>query len=289
MVNDFHPALLLGGFLQGDDLPIVHVHGSDQWRAMERPFQQPVGSWVNPVYERLLRRLRHAGVARIVHRPLAGFRADWTASEHVELPPLVPHADGRVGVAQAIGQRLTEPEAGAGDRPQVAAYLNPHFRDPDVPRAIEGATERLEAKLEGVAERFTDRTGWRRREPGFTGRAAEADLLVSAPATEMIGLSRTYGLPLLMVLSNRPEQRRNARQYLSASEEPPRLSTCAASLLDADNSAAERSRVDGVQATWSRAVATIVERLKSRPVRSYPAQRQIIDGSGPVAGGRRSN
>lgn len=288
VVNDFHPALLIGGCLRGGDLPLVHVHGDYQWRAMGRPFERPVGAWLNPVYERLLRRIRHDGVAQIVERPLAGFEADWQASDRIDLPPLVPGLDE----GPAVPASDDRPEG-----PRLAAYLNPRFRDPAVAGAVERAADRLDADLVGAAEQFTDRPDWQHWRPGFVGRAARADLLVAPPAIDAIGLSRTYGIPLLMVLPDQPEQQRNAHRYLAAADGPPRtavelegdadepdlaerLSASAASLMAADNPAADRNRVDRVQHAWSRTIATIVERLRSRPHRARRPHRQLTDGSG---------
>lgn len=271
VVNDFHPALLIGGFLGSADMPIVHLHGSNLWRAIARPFRRPVGSLVNPLYERLLRRLRHAGRARVVHKPLADFEATWSDDDQVELPPLVPAAGGS-------GRHDAAADSSGGAT--IATYLNPHFRDPTIARSIERLAERVDADLYAVGEGFADRDGWQGCDPDFAARAATADLLISAPGMGTVGMSRTYGTPCLMMLTDQPEQRRNARRMLAASDVPPcdavevesprlykAMVNMAEPLLAADSPPA-RNRVDEVHGAWTDAFDQLVRRLESGDVRS---------------------
>ena len=267
VVNDFHPAVVVGDFFQAGEVPVVHVHGDFRWRAMGRPFASRVGSLVNPVYERLLRRLRHSGTARVVHRPLAAFDDNWTASDQVELPPLVP---GPEAADEAV-----RGSSGA-DRPTVAVYLNPHFRDPDVARSVEKMIGALEADVHAVSDVFAHRAGWKPSSVEWIGRVEEADLLVGAPEMAAIGFSRAYRTPLLMMLTDQPAQRRNAKAYRNASGVPPSgvvevdtpdfsepLVDRAEALLEDGRADDGPTYVDQLQAAWADAFATLVRRIES--------------------------
>ncbi len=213
--NDFHLMLLCAPWTHADLSPkLVHVHGEHLWGAISRPFAGTPWAWVDRALTAPLEALRARSHARIIHDPRAPLdRA--SRHEHTwRLPPLIArHTRSHEEVRQALGVRR-------GDA-LVTCYLNPYVRDPEVARAVEEACHGLGATLYGVSESFSDRPRWRAQDPAFVDKVAASNALISAPGMGAVGLTRTLGRPFLMLLSDQPEQRANARDLLSLPSRPP--------------------------------------------------------------------
>lgn len=199
-VNDFHPLMLCDRAL-GGDTPVVHVHGVNLWRSISRPFEETSLRRLDQAVTPLLRRLRDRGDAVITHDP----SVDCLVRERAQfrLPPIVP--------SPRRTRRDVRAELGVGtDAPLVCAYLNPYFREPRLAEQIERACAAVGATLYGVGEGMSHRDGWRSFDPNWVDKVAAADCLIAAPGMGSIGLHRTLGVPLLMLLTDQPEQRANA-------------------------------------------------------------------------------
>ncbi len=201
-VNDFHPLMLWDRPL-GGSTPVVHVHGENLWGSIARPFRQTRLAPLDRLFQPAVTRLRAHGDAVIVHRPHAAHRVVRRA-QTFELPPIVaapstPALAVREALGVAPGQKL------------AVAYLNPHFKDSALALAIESACDRAGHALYAVGEGFAGRPRWRAFDPHWVDKVAAADVLISPPGMGSVGLHRTLGTPFLMLLTDQPEQRANAR------------------------------------------------------------------------------
>jgi hypothetical protein len=189
IVNDFHPALLVGDV----GAPVVHVHGTHLWRAIARHFE---GSALDRPFEAALHALRARSLG-IVEHTLEERRDD---GDHRFVPPIVSvpmrsRDEVRAALGVRPGQRL------------CAIYLNPHFRDPALATARERSLEGF--VTHAVGEGYRARRGWRAYDPAFVDVAAAADLLVSAPGMGALAMAHVLDRPLVALVSDQPEQRAN--------------------------------------------------------------------------------
>ncbi|MGC5702612.1 hypothetical protein J4P02_20625 [Pseudomonas sp. NFXW11] len=199
IINDsFHPALLYMGMLPGWRRKVVHVYGASLKVALLSNFQ---GMWP-PQFGRLF--------AWIVQRQVDAARA---RIEH----------DFAYGVDDAQAPalyRLPTPVALAADTPQqpaveAAVYLNPHFRQPALADALSAGLAQAGLAAHRVGEGYAGRDGWLAVDPLWADRAAAAQLLVSAPGMAALSIARVYRRPIILVLSDQPEQTSNAARAAS--------------------------------------------------------------------------
>lgn len=180
LVNDLHPLPLVR-----PDRPVIHLAGRTLWaevRAQAGAFP------LDALRARGHGRIEHA--ADIDDAGLSGPNA-W------RLPSLLPALPGPA--TEATG-------------PRVAVYLNPHFREPALAAAVEGAFRGgrwAGATLHAVGEGYAGRPGWRAVDPDFVAAAATADVLVSAPGMGAVSIARRFGVPMVALVTDQPEQRRN--------------------------------------------------------------------------------
>lgn len=213
VVNDFHPLLLLAGSRDGAlPCPVVHVYGEHLWGAIEGHLHDRAPAFVDRAYTTLVRRLRDQAYARVEHSlaaPLAGARDPQRRS--YRLPPIVAAPRRSAAAARAaLGLRRGERLA--------AVYLNPHFADPALAASLEAALRAEGYAFHAVGEGLAGRPGWRPYDPAFADIAAAADLLVSAPGMGAAGMARSFGVPLLALLTDQPEQRANARALAACAD-----------------------------------------------------------------------
>ncbi len=268
VVNDFHPLLLLAGAGAALPCPVVHVYGENLWRAIEGNFAGRGPALWGKGYGALVRALRDRAYARVEHTPavlLAGERDP--AHRAYRLPPLI--------VAPRLGPAAVRAALGVGPRARLAAvYLNPHFTDPAIAAAVEGALAAEGFHVHAVGEGFAGRPGWRPHDPSFVDVTAAADLLISAPGMGAIGQACLLGVPFLALVTDQPEQRANLR-FLAAGGSgasaavtldgegslPARLREAAAGLVAAAPPALERpspvATVAAVHDRWARVLTDL--------------------------------
>jgi Glycosyltransferase family 28 C-terminal domain len=179
--DSFHPALLFAP----PSLRVVQVYGENILGATRQEFATlgPLAGIGVRAFERALAR----SFARVEHS--LGPTPSHAATIH--LPPIIPSPRPFGGPARPV------------------AYLNPHFTDTRIARAIEGA---LGPDFHGVAEGFAERTGWRAYDPQLADRAARAPLFISGAGMGAVGMARAFGVPTILLLSDQAEQRANAAQ-----------------------------------------------------------------------------
>ena len=217
VVNDFHPLLLVSGSRPAGGghafpCPVVHVYGENIWRAIEGHFEGRGPALAHKGFGALVRALRDRAHARIEHTlaaPLSGER-DPLRRTHRLLPIVAPP---RRSAAEVRAARGLLPGARL-----AAVYLNPHFADPAVAEAIEESLLAEGYAMHAVGEGYAHRPAWRAYDPDFGSVAAAADLLVSAPGMGAVGMARLFGVPLLALLTDQPEQRQNTQNFASCPE-----------------------------------------------------------------------
>jgi hypothetical protein len=205
VVNDsFHPALLASPLVAagGRLPPQVHVYGTHLRAALVDNFSGRAPRPIARAFAARAASLADAAFARLEHSLLAPAAGEETAPRTFVLPPVVaPPAQDPGPVRRALGVRPRELLA--------AVYLNPHFTDPAVAEAIEGALAAHGMRLYGVAEGYAGRPGWRPYDSSLADKIAAADLFLSAPGLAALAQARAAGTPLLALTTDQPEQLAN--------------------------------------------------------------------------------
>lgn len=192
IVNDsFHPALLAAS-LVGTPLAdrVVHVHGENTRRAVEDSAGR------GPMRAMIRRALANAHRIEISLGVRSG---EEQASRILRLPPLLPAPRDRDSVRDELG-------VPPGKRLAVV-YLNPYFKDTALAEAIEAAL--ADFHVHAVAEGYAGRPGWRARDAALGDAVGAADVFVSAAGMGAIALARASGVPMIAVVTDQPEQRKN--------------------------------------------------------------------------------
>lgn len=194
LINDsFHPALLYMGMLPGWRRKVVHVYGASLKVALLNNFD---GLWPRQfgrLFAWIVGRQIDAARARIEH-DFAYEVDDAQAPALYRLPTpvaLVPEAPA----AQAVG---------------AAVYLNPHFSEPSLADALSAGLVEAGLDTHRVGEGYAGRNGWLGVDPQWARRAAQARVMVSAPGMAALSIARVYQRPIILVLSDQPEQTSNA-------------------------------------------------------------------------------
>lgn len=216
VVNDFHPLPLVAPRSLG--APVVHVYGTHLWGAIAHHFEGRVPAALDRLGAAFADTLRRRALGCIEHSLLPG-------SANVLPPVVAAPTRTRAQVRAALG---------VGGRERLAAvYLNPHFRDPRLAEALEGALARRGFRVHAVGEGLAGRPGWRPYDATFNDVAAAADVLVSAPGMGALSAWAHFGTPLLALRTDQPEQAANLRDVLAV-----RAAPCA--IVDAADAGPER-------------------------------------------------
>ncbi len=196
--DSLHPALLVAPLVSR--MRVVHVFGDNIWSAAHENFTGRAPAWFDRLYKRALRRMRDASFACIMHTIDPVAHADERA---IVLPPILPSPSRTPAEVRAA--------MGLGPRDRLAAvYLNPHFHDPAVAAALEGALARRGFRVHAVGEGYAERPGWRAADPDLASVVRAADVLVSGAGMGALAQARVFGTPLVALLGDQPEQLRNA-------------------------------------------------------------------------------
>lgn len=194
VINDsFHPALLYMGMLPGWRRQVVHVYGASLKVALLNNF---AGMW-----PRQFGRLFGWIVGRQIDTARARIEHDFAYEVDDTQAPALYRLPTPVALAQALPE-----QAAVG----AAVYLNPHFREPELADALSRGLEDAGLDAHRVGEGYAGRSGWLQVDPLWASRAARAQLLVSAPGMAALSIARVYQRPIILVVSDQPEQTRNA-------------------------------------------------------------------------------
>lgn len=196
VINDsFHPALLYMGMLPGWRRKVVHVYGASLKVALINNFE---GMWP-PQFGRLF--------GWIVDKQINAARA---CIEHDFAYSLDEPGAGAL-------YRLPTPVALAcplADSPRNLAtvYLNPHFSEPALADALSAGLTEAGLCAHLVGEGYAGRTGWLAIDSDWASRSAQAQLMVSAPGMAALSIALVYQRPIILVVSDQPEQTSNAQR-----------------------------------------------------------------------------
>ena len=194
LVNDsFHPALLVMGCLPGWRRKIVHVYGVSLRRALLDNFQGRLPNW--------LARGFAAAIGFELRRARACLQHDFAYAEPQQTVPRGFNLPTPIALAQ--------PPAPA-QGPRAAVYLNPHFCDPDLAVGLEQGLAAVGLPALLVGEGYAGRAGWVARDPQWIDAAAHSALIVSAPGMAALSVAQVYRRPILLLVTDQPEQRSNA-------------------------------------------------------------------------------
>ncbi len=194
VINDsFHPALLILGTLPGWRRKVVHVFGRSLRDALEANFEGRSHAWIA------------RGFARIIAWEIGSARAALTHDFAFEA----------VRNEGARAHFLPTPVALAArslDAPcDAAVYLNPHFRDPAIAQAIEAGVQAAQLSAHRVGEGYAERAGWLAQDARWIDQAAHSRVIVSAPGMAALSIALVYQVPIVLVVTDQPEQQHNAR------------------------------------------------------------------------------
>jgi hypothetical protein len=270
VVNDsFHPALLLAPWLAPrSGMRIVHVYGEHLRDAVVAHFKGRAPRAFAEFFGRSIERLLGHGFAQVAHTFDPGAADPLT----IALPPILPlprRAPAAVRADLSLGE---------GERLAVV-YLNDHFRDPAVARAIEEGLAGF--RLRAVGEGYAARPRWIARDPRLVDAIAAADLFVSCPGMGALAQARLFEVPFAALVTDQPEQQKNLRFLPSRAVVIPlgELRGLARRLRDAAQALASPAtarpdpagRVHAVHARWTHAFLDLLAAAR-RPGEAPPPE-----------------
>jgi UDP:flavonoid glycosyltransferase YjiC (YdhE family) len=195
IINDsFHPALLFMGCMPGWRRKVVHVYGASLRRALQTNFSGRLPVILSRLFDRIVGWQIDASLARIEHDFSYASTRDGTT---FRLPtPVV--------VAGQFGAPVPRAQACA------AVYLNPHFRDPRLAEGLETGLHLAGIDATLVGEGYAERARWVAQDADWVGQAAASNLIISAPGMAALSVALVYSRPIVLVLTEQPEQKINA-------------------------------------------------------------------------------
>lgn len=195
IVNDsFHPALLTLGCLPGWRHRIVHVYGSSLRAAVENNFGGRAPGWISALFAAAFRFQVARARARLEHHfAYRGMSHSGERCYRLPTPVALAHL---------------QPDQDAQAR--AAVYLNPHFCDTALAAALEQGLGDAGLAMVAVGEGYAGRPGWRARDPRWIDQAAASAVIVSAPGMAALSVAVVYRRPIVLLVTDQPEQRSNA-------------------------------------------------------------------------------
>ncbi|OZI38584.1 hypothetical protein CAL29_03380 [Bordetella genomosp. 10] len=208
VVNDsFHPALLTLGWLPGGRRKVVHVYGASLRAALEGNFQGRLAGWLAGLFGRVVAWQIASARARIEHDFAYGDAETTGAGDTYRLPTPVAVA---AAPGPAISGEPGDDVSGLRQPGRAAVYLNPHFRGPDLAGALTAGLAAAGMAAHCVGEGYEGLPGWTGRDERWVDRAAHSDVIVSAPGMATLSIASVYRKPIVLVLTDQPEQAANA-------------------------------------------------------------------------------
>lgn len=193
VINDsFHPALLNLSLLPPWRKKIVHVFGSSLRRALEHNFTGRSSPWFARLFQFTIQRMINGGRGWIEH--------DFSRQKPEQLS-----ANG-IGLPTPIA--IPQPERRSFV--DVAVYLNPHFANPDIAEGLELALKACQLSGHLVGEGYQQRQGWLAQDTDWISQAANSRVILTAPGMAGLSAALLLGKPLLLIVTQQPEQQQNA-------------------------------------------------------------------------------
>ena len=195
IINDsFHPALLFMGCMPAWRRKVVHVYGASLRQAVQNNFSGRLPAILSRLFHRIVGWQINASLARIEHD--FSYQATCDGATFRLPTPVVVAAlfDAAVPRAQA----------------RAAVYLNPHFRDPCLADGVETGLGLAGLQATLVGEGYAGRARGEAQDADWVRQAATSNLIVSAPGMAALSVALVYGRPIVLVLTEQPEQKINA-------------------------------------------------------------------------------
>lgn len=195
IINDsFHPALLILGTLPGWRRKVVHVFGRSLRDALQANFEGRLHGWIARGFGRIIAWQIDSARAALTHDfTFDAVRSDGPRAYFLPTPV-------------ALATRTLAAPCDA------AVYLNPHFRDPAIAQALEAGLQAARLSAHCVGEGYVGRMGWLAQDARWIDQAAHSRVIVSAPGMAALSIARVYQVPIVLVVTDQPEQQHNARQ-----------------------------------------------------------------------------
>jgi hypothetical protein len=92
----------------------------------------------------------------------------------------------------------------------ATVYLNPHFEDPALADGLEQGLTDASVPAHLVGEGYARRAHWYARDEHWIEAAAHSAFIVSAPGMAALSIAAVYRKPILLLLTDQPEQAINA-------------------------------------------------------------------------------
>ena len=198
LVNDsFHPAALVMGMLPFWHRKVVHVYGGSLREAVLSNFDGVKPGYLGRIFRQIVGWQIDAARARFEH----DFAYD--------LANIADGHDCRLPTPVAIAGRL--PDAAPTG---AAIYLNPHFRDTLLADSLCAGIADAGLAAHLVGEGYASSRGWLAVDPVWATHAAHADVIVSAPGMAALSIALVYRRPIVLVLTEQPEQATNAKRAM---------------------------------------------------------------------------
>ena len=195
IINDsFHPALLFMGCIPGWRNKVVHVYGGSLRRAVQTNFSGRLPGVLSRLFHRFVGWQIDASLAQIEHDFSYAPTSDGAA---IRLPT-------PVAVAARLDAAMPRAEACA------AVYLNPHFRDPALADALEAGLACAGLRATLVGEGYAGRARWQAHDADWVRHAVASSVIISAPGMASLSVALVYRRPIVLVLTEQPEQQINA-------------------------------------------------------------------------------
>ncbi|MGJ7529094.1 hypothetical protein [Variovorax sp. GB1P17] len=197
VVNDsFHPALLFMGWMPGWRRKVVHVYGASLRHALQTNFSGRMPGAIAKVFGGI--------VAWQIDRSLARIEHDFAYD--------APRHDGRGGhrLATPVAVVAAHGTEADGATRRAAVYLNPHFEEPALADGLEQGLAAAGLPAHLVGEGYAHRPHWHARDEHWIETAARSAFIVSAPGMAALSIAAVYRKPILLLLTDQPEQAINA-------------------------------------------------------------------------------
>jgi hypothetical protein len=174
---------------------VVHVYGASLRHALETNFKGRMPAPVARLFGGIVAWQIDRSLARIEHDFAYGEpRHDGRGRHRLATPVAVVDAKGHGGAAQGV----------------AAVYLNPHFEDPALADGLEQGLADAGVPAHLVGEGYARRPHWHARDEHWIEAAARSAFIVSAPGMAALSIASVYRKPILLLLTDQPEQAINA-------------------------------------------------------------------------------
>ncbi|MFL5322344.1 MAG: glycosyltransferase family protein [Myxococcaceae bacterium] len=257
VVNDsMHLALLFAAAWR-PRMHVVQVVGENIFRTSTEKVNAEGSAALRNMGAGLVSSAFKRSFARIFHSLEPGPSTDRT----FRLPPVIRSPE------RTIQQVRTE----HGDR-IAAVYLNPHYSNVAIADAIERAVAQRGLRLYGVSEAFANRPGWRAADPHFVDVVSASEVLISGAGMGALEQSRVFGVPLIALLGDQPEQTENVKQRgcASVSARSPRLAEeLGFALGGLAHGASSPSQIQAIHSAWTSAFVALINAARTESTHGH--------------------